>query len=146
MDPKQDALDNELIRAAHFGDIEAVKRAIKMGANLHARSERAVHVAILAKHKEIVNLLMHMGARTTSAQVAIGYAQESKVDGKRVLVLADSGKFGTVSKKLRLKDRQDRPFEARQFSDGSVLGLMLDRLGNLQPCVITKQALSPGSA
>ncbi len=139
MDPKQDALDNELIRAAHFGDIEAVKRAIKLGANIHSRGERAVHVAILARHKEIVKLLMHLGARTTSAQVAIGYAQESKIDGKKILALADAGKFGTVSRKLRLKDRQDRPFDARQFSDGSVLGLVLDRLGNLQPCVVNQQ-------
>lgn len=141
MDPKQEALDNELIRAAHFGDIEAVKRAIKSGANLHARNERAVQAAILAKHREIVKLLMHLGARITAAQVAIGYAQETKIDAKRILALADSGKFGTVSKKLRLKDRQDRPFEARLFSDGSVLGLILDRLGNLQPCVITQQTV-----
>lgn len=139
MDPRQDALDNELIRAAHFGDIEAVKRAIKLGANIHARNERAVQAAILAKHKEVVKLLMHLGARITSAQVAIGYAQETKTDGKRILSLADAGKFGTVSRKLRLKDRQDRPYEARQFSDGSVLGLVLDRLGNPQPCVVTQQ-------
>lgn len=139
MDPKQDALDNELIRAAHFGDIEAVKRTIKAGANLHARGERAVQVAILAKHQEIVKLLMHLGARITSAQVAIGYSQESKIDAKRILALADGGKFGTVSKKLRLKDRQDRPYEARQFSDGSILGIVLDRLGNLQPCVVSHQ-------
>lgn len=139
MDPKQDALDNELIRAAHFGDVEAVKRALRAGADLHARDERPVRVAILGKRTEVVNLLLHLGARTTSAQVAIGFAQENKVDAKRILVLADSGKFGMVSKKLRLKDRQDRPYEARQFSDGSVLGFMLDRLGNLQPCVVKHQ-------
>lgn len=139
MDPKQEALDNELIRAAHFGDLEAVKKALKSGADLHARGERAVHAAILAKRQDVIKLLMHMGARTTSAQVAIGYAQESKSDGKRILQLADGGKFGTVSKKIRLKDRQDRPYEARQFADGSILGLMLDRLGNLQPCVVKQQ-------
>lgn len=139
MDPKQDALDNELIRAAHFGDIEAVKRAIKTGANIHARGERAVQAAILSKHKEIVKLLMHLGSRVTSAEVAIGYAQETKTDARRILVLADSGKFGTVSKKLRLKDRQDRPYEARQFMDGSVLGIIMDRMGNLQPCVVSQQ-------
>lgn len=138
MDKKQDALDNELIRAAHFGDLEGVKKALKMGANLHARNERAVHAAILAKRHDVVKLLMHMGARTTCAQVAIGYAQESKTDGRKLLILADSGKFGTVSKKLRLKDKQDRPYEARQFSDGSVLGILPDFLGNMQPCVVTQ--------
>ena len=79
MDPKQEALDNALIRAAHFGDLEGAKKAIKSGANIHARGERPVRAAILNKQRDMIRFLMQLGARITAAEVAMGFFNDNDV-------------------------------------------------------------------
>jgi hypothetical protein len=142
MDPKQEALDNALIRAAHFGDLEGAKKAIKSGANIHARGERPVRAAILNKQRDMIRFLMQLGARITAAEVAMGFFNDNDVaDGKKLLSLADSGKFGVVSRRVSITDFHDKQCEGRMFADGSVLALVSDFLGNVHPCVISEELM-----
>jgi len=56
------AIDQQLISAAHSGNLEQVRKALDEGADIHARDDRALVLATDNGHADTITLLLDRGA------------------------------------------------------------------------------------
>ena len=96
--PSNPAADRALLKAAEFGNIEAVKQHLADGAEVNAKSSGGrtpLHWAANRGHEEVAELLIAKGAEVNAMDVLLGWTPLDYAEGETAdLLLKHGGKTG----------------------------------------------------